>query len=73
MAEQSLPIPQILIIPKEEPKIRKTTMTKLNLGLPDDNKSKSKAPLHLIISTSGKTRSKNLYQKQLRILRRTLQ
>ena len=73
MAERSLPISQILIIPKEEPKVRKTTMTKLNLGLPDDNKPKSKEPLHLIINTSGKPKGKNLYQKQLRIIRRTLQ
>jgi hypothetical protein len=77
MAEQSLPIHKVLWTAKgiEDPKVRSTKlMTKLNLGLPDDSKSKPKEPLHLIINTNGhKSVGKNLYQRQLRIMRRTLQ
>jgi hypothetical protein len=72
MAERSLEIPRILLIPKEEPTVKKVAMTKLNLRLPADE-PKIKEPLHLIIDTGGhKQHGKNLYQRQLKLLRRTL-
>ena len=73
MEEKSLVNPKVLYVRPQvfsEPK-RNASMTKLNLGLSED-KTKPREPLHLVINTGSKVRTKNLYQKQLKLLRRSL-